>query len=382
MARRKGHREEELPFVALMDTMTNVVGVLIIVLVMIGIGLAKSVRKVLSDLPPVTVEEHAKLKKEVEETAPKHDPRQVDEENTRLHEQLKTASETLQTMDVTMEKQPVKLINLDELKAQLDARKKERDEKKANAEKLLAELDKLKAQLDTTPVVQPPPAIAVKLPNPRPMPEKADIRHFLVAGGRIVFINDEDFLKRVEAELKKSESTLAPVRETVKDANGNPVMQAEKSGRLTPVRRVVFDPKKLIDYLARARLDTREIKVEIPLSPNSPNIPVKLTAQPGAGETVDQAKNLLSVFQNLLRKFKADSKSVIWFHVYKDSIPTYLAARDLVDQIGVPVGWDIYDAPSFVRYVPPEYTVNFTPPPAPTGPPPAVTIAPPKATLD
>ena len=74
---RRGHQEEELPFVALMDTMTNVVGVLVIVLVMIGIGLAKSVRKVLSDLPPVTVEEHAKLLKEVEEAKPKHDPKKV-----------------------------------------------------------------------------------------------------------------------------------------------------------------------------------------------------------------------------------------------------------------------------------------------------------------
>ena len=33
---RKPHQEEELPFVALMDTMTNVVGVLIIVLVVFG----------------------------------------------------------------------------------------------------------------------------------------------------------------------------------------------------------------------------------------------------------------------------------------------------------------------------------------------------------
>ena len=37
MARKAKPHEEELPFVALMDTMTNVVGVLIIVLVMIGI---------------------------------------------------------------------------------------------------------------------------------------------------------------------------------------------------------------------------------------------------------------------------------------------------------------------------------------------------------
>jgi hypothetical protein len=56
MAKRRHGGESELPFVALMDTMTNVVGVLTIVLVMIGISLAKAVRKVLSELPPVTTE--------------------------------------------------------------------------------------------------------------------------------------------------------------------------------------------------------------------------------------------------------------------------------------------------------------------------------------
>jgi septal ring-binding cell division protein DamX len=77
MNRRSQKHEEELPFVALMDTMTNVVGVLIIVLVMIGIGLARSARKVLSDLPPVSVEEHAKLQKEVAASQPKQAPSKV-----------------------------------------------------------------------------------------------------------------------------------------------------------------------------------------------------------------------------------------------------------------------------------------------------------------
>ena len=61
MAKRKKHAEEELPFVALMDTMTNVVGVLLIVLVMVGISISSSVKKILSDLPPITVEEFQTL---------------------------------------------------------------------------------------------------------------------------------------------------------------------------------------------------------------------------------------------------------------------------------------------------------------------------------
>ena len=382
MARRQ-HHAEELPFVALMDTMTNVVGVLIIVLVMIGIGLARTVRKVLSELPPVTIEEHAKLQQEVADTTPKNDPQKVDEETVKLQQDIAKTAEELKTMDVTKEQQNIKMVDLDELQKQLAGRKVERDLKKAAVDKLLADLDRLKAQLDTTPATQPQPALVVKLPNPRPMPEKADIQHFLIAGGRIIYTNDEEFSKLVEQELKKIESTLSVSREMVKGPDGKPAMQADKFGRLAPVRRVVFDPKKLVDHFAKLRLGNRDISLEITPLGFSPIIPLKLAPVPNGGESLDQAKRLGSVFQSLLARFKRDARAVAWFHVNKDSIETYLAARDIADQLGVPAGWDLYGNPFFTRYLPPEWAVEYTPPPlAPAGAAPVVTIAPPKATLD
>ncbi len=382
MARRAKH-EEELPFVALMDTMTNVVGVLIIVLVMVGIGLARSVNKVLSELPPVTVEEHAKLKKEIDETKPKRDPKQVEEENKQLAEKLTKTTEDLKTLDVTKDKQPVKLIDIDDLQKQLEAKRKERDTKKAAVEKMLADIDKLKQQLDTTPVYVPPPAVVVKLPNPRPMPEKAEVHHFLIAGNRIFFLNDVQFTDLVESELKRAETTTAVSRETVKGPDGKPVMVKDKSGRSSPQRKIVFDVKKLGDYFARTRLGNRDVKVEVVTAPNTQRISMKLTPLPTGGETIEQARSLISGFQTLLKKFKTDPQAVVWFHVYKDSIPTYLAARDFADQIGVPVGWDIYGTPAFSRTMPAEYTVNTTPlPPGPAPAAGAVSIAPPKQTLD
>ena len=182
MSRRKGHHDEELPFVALMDTMTNVVGVLIIVLVMVGIGLARSVNKVLSDLPPVTIEEHAQLQKQVEDSTPKADPEKLEKEKEKLLKDLKKSTEELKDLELTKDKQTVKIVDLDDLNKQLERRRKERDKLKADAEKLLAEIDRLKKQLDTTPVYQPPPAVVVKLPNPQPMPDKAVIQRFLVIG--------------------------------------------------------------------------------------------------------------------------------------------------------------------------------------------------------
>lgn len=382
MARRGGHTEEELPFVALMDTMTNVVGVLIIVLVMVGIGLARSVNKVLSELPPVTIEEYEKLKKEFDASQPKEDPKAVEEEAKKLEQELKKTTETLQTLDLTKEKQNVKLVDLDDLQKQIDERKKERDEKKKSVEAMLAEVDKLKLRLDTTPVYVPPPATIVKLPNPRPMPENAELRRFLVMGGKILFLNDEQFADLLEQDLKRAETTMAISKETVKGADGKPVMVKDKSGRSSPQRKIVFDPKKLTDHFARARLGSREIKIEVPLSPSSPRIPMRLVPVPGAGETIEQARSLVSVFQTQLKRVKADPKGVVWFHVFKDSIETYLAARDIADQMSVPVGWELTSNAYYSRSMPAEYSVPFTAaapkPPAPGD----VTIPPPKSMLD
>jgi len=381
MARRSKHNEEELPFVALMDTMTNVVGVLIIVLVMVGIGLARSVSKVLSELPPVSIEEYEKMKEDFAAATPKEDPKKVEEEKKKLEEELKKTNDTLQTLDLTTQKQNVKLVDLDHLQKQIEQRKKERDEKKTVVEAMLTEVDKLRQQLDTTPVYVPPPATIVKLPNPRPMPEGAEIHRFLVFGARLLYMNDEQFSELAEQELKRNESALAISKETVKGADGKPVMVKDRSGRSSPQRKIVFDPKKLQAHFARVRLGSREIKVDVTPSATSGRIPMKLLPVPGAGETIEQARNLVSVFQTQLKRLKPNPKAVIWFHVYKDSIATYLAARDIADQMGLPVGWDLYGNPFYARSLPPEYTVPFTAaPPRPGAA--AVTIAPPKTTLD
>jgi len=206
MAKRRHSHDEKLPFVALMDTMTNVVGVLIIVMVMIGIGIASSVQKILSDLPPATVEQLNDLLKQIAESAPKVDPLQVEEQIKKEEQELKKHIEELKTYDLTKNKQDAKLMDLDELRKRIDDGNKQRDTKKTEVEKLLAEMDKLKVQLDTTPVYRPPPATVVRLPSPRPMPENAVLQRFLVVDGRVYFLNDEEYmkvvLKQIDANLK------------------------------------------------------------------------------------------------------------------------------------------------------------------------------------
>ena len=91
-----------------------------IVLIMVSLNIANSVSKILSELPPVTLEELEKLKKEIVDKTPKEDPKKIDEETKKLEQDLAKIVEQLKTMDLSAEKQSVKLIDLDELQKQLE----------------------------------------------------------------------------------------------------------------------------------------------------------------------------------------------------------------------------------------------------------------------
>ncbi|MEY5025393.1 MAG: hypothetical protein RLZZ244_921 [Verrucomicrobiota bacterium] len=386
MGRRQKHPEEELPFVALMDTMTNVVGVLILVLVLIGLGLAKSVSKVLSDLPIVTEEQHRSLRRELEENKPKEKPEEVDKETAKLREVVEKLQSQLQEAEKTKEKQNIQVIDFEALRKQIAEKRKERDMRKAATEQQLAEIDKLRARLDQTPVYQAPPATVVRLPNPRPMPEKAEVERFLVLGGKLYWLQWEDLMRVSEEKLKANEVALSFSRESVKGPDGRPAMQRNKNGQMVPVRKVLYDSKKISTFFTENRVFNRDWRLEFPVS-NTPQIPVRLMPQPGGGEALDLIKSAGSNFQRTLQQWKLDSKKVVWFHVSGDSIETYLAAREVVDAIGVPAGWELYGNPFWSLAMPSQYALNYIPDPNPPQPQaasgrPVIQIAPPKPTLD
>lgn len=207
MSRRK-HEEQELPFVALMDTMTNVVGVLIIVLVMVGLSVSNVVKTVLSDLPPVTKEELAEIRENAKSLPKLPTPEQLEEQKKKAETDLKKILEDLKTVDVSDLESKMKAMDLDEYKKQLELRKKEREAQKAATDKLQAEVERLKALLDQTPIYQPPPAKYVRLPNPRPYPEKPNETRVLVAKQGVLSFNQPKFMQPILDGMEKVKSQL------------------------------------------------------------------------------------------------------------------------------------------------------------------------------
>lgn len=207
MSKRK-HDEAELPFVALMDTMTNVVGVLIIVLVMVGLSVANIVKTVLSDLPPVTPEELAQIKEQAKKLPELQTPEEVQKKKDQLEADLKKVIEQLKTVDTSELQSKMKFMDLDVYKKQLEDRKKDREASKAETDKLLAEVERLKALLDQTPEFKPPPPTYVRLPNPRPYPEKPVETRILVAKQGVLTFNQTKFLQPILDGMEKVKSQI------------------------------------------------------------------------------------------------------------------------------------------------------------------------------
>lgn len=199
----------ELNLDSLMDAVTNVVGVLMIVFVVMALNTARVVQKILSELPPVTEEEAQKMKDQVNALPPPiADPKKLEEEKLKVQTDLQKVLEDLKTVDTADLAKKFKEMDLDSYKKQLEEAKKKREANKAATEKLLAEVEKLKALLDQTPVFTPPAATVIRLPNPRPYPEKPVETRVLVAKQGVLFFQQTKFMQPILDGLEKVKSQL------------------------------------------------------------------------------------------------------------------------------------------------------------------------------
>ncbi|MGV3659778.1 MAG: hypothetical protein ACO1TE_06330 [Prosthecobacter sp.] len=230
MAKKKAGGGGELNLDSLMDAVTNVVGVLMIVFVVMALNTARAVQKILSDLPPVTPEEHKKMEEEVKKLPPPPaDPKKLEEDKKKAEEQMKKAVEDLKTIDTADMQSQMKFMDLESFQKQLEERRKEREAKKAETDKLLTEAERLKALLDQTPVYQPPPPTFVRLPNPRPYPEKPVETRVLVAKQGVLTFSVSKFLQpildgmeKVKAQLEYQKVEYPPFAKLLEALLGSP----------------------------------------------------------------------------------------------------------------------------------------------------------------
>lgn len=516
MAKKSSGDSGELNLDSLMDAVTNVVGVLMIVFVMVSLQVARTVSKILSDLPPVTPEELVKKQEEAKKIPPPiKTPEQVQEEKKLAEQEIKKFTEQLSTVDLTELQQKMKFLDLDELRKQIEARRKERDQQKTASDKLIAEVERLKALLDQTPVYQPPPPTYVRLPNPRPYPEKPVETRVMVAKEGVIFYREDEYLQPLKdglesiksqleykevkidpfmpmlekilgskAEAQKAWAEIAPLVDTVQmDAAANayktlaaggvaptkevlrgladvavivrqtlpdvaeavaaaakgdvskwvamdpakppaaPIIKASRSGnkmtfswgsktdevRFSPRdvaayfsktladfgsfknasrARTIYDAFKVVETLKRAannQIFTKAFNMTPAVRPGLAYVQLALAPRAGGGIPTAQLAQPNSEYIRALRAIKNDPNGVALFLVMPDAFTTYLEARRVADEVGVPAAWDFLRSLELTANVTGFEVQRFTEPAAArraAAAAPGVTIAPPKRTLD
>lgn len=320
---------------ALLDTMTNVVGILVLVLIVTQMSVADVVDRIMTenkieeaDLQEVTQQLIEKKNEEDELRKVLIDPLNIDARKQR--EELLKNKELLERRKKLLEDMK-KEKNQYAMKVQSDREEAQQNKKKiADTEQKRKQLDSqiaasrekeasLRAMLDKTPKVAAPADIEVSIPNPRPAPEGIKQATLLCVGNRLYPANLE--------ALRKNASQRAKAIVARYKLGGNP-----KAG---------IDPKKFTPHWERFKDQDEFFDVEYYVADNR-HLRLRLVPREGRGAAVKELVNPRSRIRKLLSQLDV-KKYYARFEVLPDSYEIYMTARRLFSNAGMLAGWEPRD---------------------------------------
>ena len=319
---------------SLLDTMTNVVGILVLVLIMTQLGVSETLNEITSssDVTQADVDE-AELKLKLMQLERERLDQQVETAETfdiaAERERLKRMKELLETRQKLVEDES-KEANEFALAIQNDRKTAERNQKEiaANAEQrkelepriaeALEERAALRAKLDRMRGRSTAPAAkVVTIPNPRPAPNGARQVVFVCAGDRLFPVNLDEIRK--DAELRAKQIIVS------QGLNRDP-----KAG---------IDPKKFAESYTKLKSPVDDfLTVEYSIAGNRwPQI--RLIPKENAGANDTQLRRSSTPIRKLLAILDP-SKYYARFYVLPDSFNVYLTARKVLTDKGMLAGWE------------------------------------------
>jgi hypothetical protein len=321
---------------SLLDTMTNVVGILVMVLIAAQLGVKDAVGRIAESdvVDPVAIEaareklqltedQRDMIQSQLDGVSPVDDStiqvkladlrRQLNKTRTKLNQENTVVNQFALKIEADKKKADTAK---KKIKAIADAKAK-REVLQKDLAVAIEEEAKLKAMLDDTPVQEAPPPKVVTLPDPRPAPEGARQVTFLCAHGRVYPIAADD---RRTAIQKKAEFIV-----TSRRLNGGPAVGVNKEQFMKEFKKV---NRRLFDEFFEIELYAAGIYPRLRFIPKE-----------NAGATEDEVLKPRSRFQRMLMVIDK-SKYYARFIVLPDSYEVYLAARSVADRAGLLSGWD------------------------------------------
>jgi len=368
MARRSS-KFEEPNMDAMLDTMFNVVGILLLVLILLSLNMDKALRKILAEIVPVTPEQ---LQANVVTRDKRLDDNKTLQSQVGKFTDPKELEEQLKQMDLELGNLESDQ-NLDDVRSQmlnlLEEIKKVEAEVSQNETKVkdaTTAYNELLALLNSTEPVEGPPPQVISLPAGQPARDGAEPRIVLCVGGKVYSVGDcyahafkiRDLLDGQFAQLAYSGEGKGYYTYKIKGREKNEAgaflpLKVKSRGEEYEVTKVRLDPAKVQAFLKanEARVVTPDFRYLVEISGDRLNL--RYAPLPSGGETSEQLGAGRSALRNLCAQAAAD-RHYVWFVVAPDSFEAYLYARRIADEVRVPNGWEPWTPAS-----PPVYTPNL-----------------------
>ncbi len=347
---------------SLLDTMTNVVGIMVILLAVTQLGVGDAVNRITSTTQ-VDPEELARLEREVAAAQALREElirqlRMLADRNERRDEAAtELAVLTKRIVDARAsnrvladsreererEAREEALARQDEARRLLEEQEKEVEAFRRKINEEAERLARLRAQLADTPDPVSPPAKVVYLPNPRPAPEGARPLVFLCRDGRVMFVDEEEIRqsaqRRVEFAIQRRRLDQHPDKGIDADLLGKEV---NRLGINDPTG--TFQPTLIF----------RGRQPRIELMPRG-----------SAGETPSQLAGG-SRYRRTLGRIDPE-QFYLQYVVWPDGYEVYLEARKIASGMGLSAGWQAVGAGSAYT-IPLGGSLRVGPPPPPRPP--------------
>lgn len=347
---------------SLLDTMTNVVGILVIVLVVTQLGVRDAVDRITTEKTKEVTQEDIEAKK-AEIAAAIAAREEAERQRQEVLDQIELLSkegnderlkEELEVLDGRLRWKRDDLTKIIEKRA---GEKAAHLQKAAEARKLAEEFEKkekelrekvlaaqereaqILALLDNTPMPEAVPAKVVNLPNPRKAPEGATPKYLICREGKL-YPWDRDNL-RMGAQ-QRAEQLVA-----LRNLAANP-----KTG---------IDPKRLVPMFDKLRLNDEWFLLKLKANGRQPRLVFE--RKRNAGYTIEDLENPRGPYARILKSIDP-SKHYLRFTVWTDSYDVYLTARRIATEHGLLAGWEITSSPNEID-IPLGGKIRFGPEPPP-----------------
>lgn len=318
MARRRKNSGEMGSLDSLLDTMTNVVGVLIVVLIVTQVNVSSAAKRIRANLPEVTVPMMEELR-EREQVVQKRlaglqEPAEVEPR------EVASAKEQLQALQLRLKDAKREHARFKKLDLELAVIEQDVEQLQEKLEAEGGELAQIRSQVETRQdeLSNRKPKL-VRLPNPRvPEAEAKEVR-LIVRGGRLLHFDRAAILDAIAAKVRPRKDLLSR----------------------DPKYKNRYDRDKIMPLLESLQESNPLFRYEFKLHENG-HIHLYCFPREGKGETVaDLAKP--QARGNRVMVAASFDRDYLRFLVTSDSFEQYIAMRRIAEKKQIPVGWIFAD---------------------------------------